>query len=47
MPDDDWRKSNPNFQEPLLSGNLQLVERMREVGKRHKTTPGEGALHGR
>src|SRR5580765_7115474 len=25
MPEDDWRKGNPNFQEPLLSRNLQLV----------------------
>jgi hypothetical protein len=40
MPGDDWRKSNPNFQEPLLSPNLQLVERMRDVGKRHKAGPG-------
>jgi aryl-alcohol dehydrogenase-like predicted oxidoreductase len=44
MPDDDWRKSNPNFQEPLLSSNLQLVERMREVGKHHKASPGEVAI---
>jgi hypothetical protein len=27
MPKDDWRKQYPNFQEPLLSRNLQLVER--------------------
>ena len=39
MPDDDWRKRDPNFQEPLLSRNLQLVERMREVGQRHTASP--------
>lgn len=44
MPEDDWRKQNPNFQEPLLSGNLQLVERLREVGKRHEASPGEVAI---
>jgi aryl-alcohol dehydrogenase-like predicted oxidoreductase len=32
MPEDDWRKGNPNFQEPLLSRNLQLVERLRLAG---------------
>ena len=44
MPDDDWRRSNPNFQEPLLSRNLQLVELMRQVGKRHEVSPGEVAI---
>ena len=44
MPDDDWRRSNPNFQEPLLSRNLQLVERMRQVGKHHEVSPGEVAI---
>src|SRR4051794_19994776 len=27
MPDDDFRKRTPHFQEPLLSRNLELVER--------------------
>jgi aryl-alcohol dehydrogenase-like predicted oxidoreductase len=44
MPDDDWRKDNPNFQEPLLSRNLQLVERMREIGEHHNASPGEVAI---
>jgi len=44
MPDDDWRKGNPNFQEPLLSRNLQLVERLRLVGQRHGASPGEVAI---
>src|SRR5262249_53510794 len=26
---DDWRRRNPNYQEPLLSRNLALVERLR------------------
>jgi aryl-alcohol dehydrogenase-like predicted oxidoreductase len=41
---DDWRRRNPNFQEPLLSRNLQLVEVLRAVGKRHGRTPGEVAV---
>jgi len=44
MPEDDWRKGNPNFQEPLLSRNLQLVERLRSVGQRHGASPGEVAI---
>ena len=44
MPEDDWRKRNPNFQEPLLSRNLRLVERLRSVGQRHDASPGEVAI---
>jgi len=41
---EDWRKNLPNFQEPLLSRNLKLVEHLREIGKRHGRTPGEVAI---
>jgi len=44
FPEDDWRKNSPNFQEPLLSRNLRLVETLRSIGKRHNTTPGEVAI---
>ncbi len=44
MPEDDWRKGNPNFQEPLLSRNLRLVERLRSVGQRRGASPGEVAI---
>jgi aryl-alcohol dehydrogenase-like predicted oxidoreductase len=44
FPQDDWRKHNPNFQEPLLSRNLRLVETLRAIGKRHNATPGEVAI---
>jgi len=44
LPDDDWRKRSPNFQEPLLSRNLRLVERLREVGQRYNATAGEVAI---
>jgi aryl-alcohol dehydrogenase-like predicted oxidoreductase len=44
LPQDDWRKHNPNFQEPLLSRNLLLVETLRAIGKRRGATPGEVAI---
>jgi aryl-alcohol dehydrogenase-like predicted oxidoreductase len=44
MPKDDWRKDSANFQEPLLSRNLRLVETLRAVGERYNATPGEIAI---
>jgi len=44
LPEDDWRKNSPNFQEPLLSRNLRLVERLRAIGQRYNATPGEVAI---
>jgi aryl-alcohol dehydrogenase-like predicted oxidoreductase len=44
LPADDWRKRSPNFQEPLLSRNLLLVETLRVIAKRRNATPGEVAI---
>ena len=44
LPPDDWRKNSPNFQEPLLSRNLRLVEVLRAMGQRQNATPGEVAI---
>jgi aryl-alcohol dehydrogenase-like predicted oxidoreductase len=44
LPSDDWRRRNSNFQEPLLSHNLRLVEVLREIGLRHEVTAGEVAI---
>ncbi|MCC6362674.1 MAG: aldo/keto reductase [Bryobacterales bacterium] len=41
---DDWRRRNPAFQDPQLTRNLALVEVLREIGKRHRRTPGETAI---
>jgi aryl-alcohol dehydrogenase-like predicted oxidoreductase len=41
---EDWRKNLPNFQEPLLSRNLKLVDNLREIGNRYGRTPGEVAI---
>jgi aryl-alcohol dehydrogenase-like predicted oxidoreductase len=44
LPDDDWRKRSPEFNEPNLSRNLALVERLRAVGRRHGRSAGEVAV---
>jgi aryl-alcohol dehydrogenase-like predicted oxidoreductase len=44
LPLDDWRRRNRNFQEPLLSHNLRLVELLREIGLRHGFSAGETAI---
>jgi len=44
MHPDDFRKRTPNFQEPLLTRNLNLAELLREIGKRHGRAPGEVAI---
>jgi aryl-alcohol dehydrogenase-like predicted oxidoreductase len=41
---EDWRRNLPNFREPLLSRNLELVEQLRAIGRRHGRTPGEVAI---
>jgi len=44
LPDDDWRKHDPDFNEPQLSRHLTLVERLRAIGKRHNCSPGAVAV---
>ncbi len=44
FPDDDWRGSDERFQEPQLTRNLELVERLKGVADRHDTTPGAIAI---
>lgn len=45
LPEDDWRREkNPNYQEPLLTKNLQLVEKLQEIAARHGRTAGEAAI---
>ena len=44
LPDDDWRKRDERFNEPQLSRNLQLVERLQTVAARYDTTPGAIAI---
>jgi aryl-alcohol dehydrogenase-like predicted oxidoreductase len=44
LPDDDWRKFDDDFRDPKLSANLELVERLREVGKWRRFSPGAVAV---
>jgi len=44
LPADDWRRNNPEFREPKLTKNLELVERLRAIGNRYGRTPGEVAI---
>src|SRR5205823_8060575 len=44
LPADDFRSRNPEFREPKLSKNIELVERLRKVGARHGRGPGEVAI---
>lgn len=44
LPSDDWRRNDDDFQEPKLSKNLELVEKLAEIGERHGRSPGEVAI---
>jgi len=44
LPKDDWRSRDPEFREPKLSRNLELVDRLREIASRHNRLPGEVAI---
>ena len=44
LPEDDWRKHDARFNEPQLSRNLALVERLAGVADRYETSPGAVAV---
>ena len=44
LPADDFRSRNPEFKEPRLTKNIELVDRLRMVGTRHRRGPGEIAI---
>jgi aryl-alcohol dehydrogenase-like predicted oxidoreductase len=44
LPKDDWRSRSPDFQEPRLSRNLALVERLKAIGAKHGRSPAEVAI---
>lgn len=44
MPEDDWRKGDPDFQEPRLSRNIQLANLLQEIGYPHGRSTGEVAI---
>jgi aryl-alcohol dehydrogenase-like predicted oxidoreductase len=44
LPKNDWRRWNPDFQEPQLSRNLALVEILRQIAARHGCSVAEVAV---
>ena len=44
LPSDDWRRNADDFQEPKLSENLRVVEKLEEIGSRHDKSPAEVAI---
>ena len=44
LPEDDWRRRSERFREPQLSGNLELVGRLRRVATRYGVSPGAVAV---
>jgi aryl-alcohol dehydrogenase-like predicted oxidoreductase len=44
LPADDFRSRNPEYKEPKLSKNLELVEKLKEIAARHGRGPGEVAI---
>jgi aryl-alcohol dehydrogenase-like predicted oxidoreductase len=44
LPKDDWRRNNPDFQEPKLSRNLELVDLLAKIGRKHNLSAGEVAI---
>ena len=44
LPEDDWRRSNPRFQEDALQDNLQLADRVTELANERGVGPAQLAL---
>jgi aryl-alcohol dehydrogenase-like predicted oxidoreductase len=44
LPEDDWRRTNPRFQEEALQENLQLADRVTELAEQRGVTPAQLAL---
>lgn len=44
FPANDWRRSRDSFQEPLLSRNLALADKLSAIGARHGRSAGEVAI---
>ncbi len=44
MPSDDWRRNSSHFQEPALTQNLVLAEKLNSIGKKYGRVAGEVAI---
>lgn len=44
LPQDDWRRKHPEFNEPRITRNLKLVQLLSEIGNAHDVSPGVVAI---
>ena len=44
MPKDDFRRNAKQFQEPLLTRNLQVADLLKQIGQRHQVNAGVVAI---
>ena len=44
LPEDDWRRRSPQFQEPLVTRNLKIADKLKEIAARHGRSAGEAAV---
>ncbi|MFL5828373.1 MAG: aldo/keto reductase [Solirubrobacteraceae bacterium] len=44
LPEDDWRRTNPRFQEEALQENVALADRVAELAEQRSITPAQLAL---
>jgi aryl-alcohol dehydrogenase-like predicted oxidoreductase len=44
LPEDDWRRRGPQFQEPLVTRNLKIADKLKEIAARHNRSAGEAAI---
>jgi aryl-alcohol dehydrogenase-like predicted oxidoreductase len=44
LPADDWRKGNPQFQEPAFSATLALVKKLRPIAERNNKSLAQLAI---
>jgi aryl-alcohol dehydrogenase-like predicted oxidoreductase len=44
MPENDWRRRDPEFQPPRLARNLQLADLLGQIGRRNGRSAGEVAI---
>jgi aryl-alcohol dehydrogenase-like predicted oxidoreductase len=44
LPEDDWRRTNPRFQDEALRENIALADRVRELAEERGVTPAQLAL---
>jgi aryl-alcohol dehydrogenase-like predicted oxidoreductase len=44
LPEDDWRRRSPQFREPLVTRNLKLADKLKEIAARHNRNAGQAAI---